>query len=127
MAGATATVSKATCFTLEYFAVKSAMIFAVVGLANVCVSRTTSFPVAANAANFAPTWVCKSSQLTSSPLAFGPCKRCVSYIESTDACTRAFAPPRAGASVLLSTLIGRPSLVFIKILAKSKPSAIAVA
>ena len=127
MAAAEATVSKATCFTLGYLAVKSAMIFAVVGLAKVCVNKTTSFPVAAKAASLAPTWVCRSSQLTSSPLAFGPWRRWVSYIESTEACTRALAPPSAGASVLLSTLIGRPSLVLIKMLAKSKPSAMAVA
>ena len=120
-------MSKGICFTFGYLAVKSAMIFEVVGLANVCVNKTTSFPVAARAASFAPTWRCKSSQLMSSPLAFGPCKRWVSYIDNTEACTRALAPPKAGASVLLSTLMGRPSLVLIKILAKSKPSAMAVA
>ena len=59
----------------------------------------------------------------SCPPAVGPCKRSVSYRESTEACTLALAIPKAGASGLLSTLMTKgPDAAKINIILRHEPN-----
>ena len=120
-------MSKIICSILGNLVTKSLIILFVVGLANVWVNNTTLPCFFDTASRSNKTSDFKSSHEESCPLILGVCILLVSYKDKTDACTLALALQKSDASLLLSIFIGLPSRVFTKILAKSNPSAIAVA
>ena len=86
-----------------------------------------SLLAAAISINFLLVSVSKSLQEIAFPSFLGPWTLKLSYKPKTEAFTLALALPLVVAKALFSILIGRPSRVLTKTLAKSNPSAIVVA